>query len=179
MTWLINWRLAKKVNYSWALDTFDTKWKERKNGWHGQQLIITRGMGWYENRSARDIHGGKGDSNLSLTAVLALIDRVLIDLTLAVEDVPLLGFTGKKIIYSSFWLLSYGGRCIKGERRGGVSPRQVPRLTWKASGSGKLTSCLPLSVSLYIPFLSHLVKCLGYIFIEPKFDHCLALSLRK
>ena len=46
--------------------------------------------------------GGKGDSNLSLSAVLALIDRVLIDLTLAVEDVPLLGFTGKKIIYSSF-----------------------------------------------------------------------------
>ena len=50
--------------------------------------------------------GGKGDSDLSLSVVLALIDRqicrVLIDLTLAVEDVPRLGFTGKKIIYSSF-----------------------------------------------------------------------------
>ena len=40
--------------------------------------------------------GGKGDSDLSLSAMLALIDRVLIDLTLTVEDVPRLGFTGKK-----------------------------------------------------------------------------------
>ena len=50
--------------------------------------------------------GGKGHSDLSLSAVLALIDqqicRVLIHLTLAVEDLPRLGFTGKKIIYSSF-----------------------------------------------------------------------------
>ena len=43
---------------------------------------------------------GKGDNDLSLSAGLALIDRqicrVLIDLTRAVEDVPRLGFTGKK-----------------------------------------------------------------------------------
>ena len=44
--------------------------------------------------------GGKGDNDLSLSVVLALIDRqicrVLVDLTLAVEDVPRLGFSRQK-----------------------------------------------------------------------------------